>query len=78
MTLTSLVLALLAIIYAVFSNSKSIQHITTLTNISNDVKKTTSELNSISEKLETKIELIPTILKKVETKTDETQFLDTL
>jgi ABC-type multidrug transport system fused ATPase/permease subunit len=75
LTLTSLVLALLAIIYAIFSNSKFTENITTLNNITNDVQKASSKLNDVAIDLNEKIELIPTSLKNVEEKTKETQDL---
>lgn len=75
LTLTSLVLALLAIIYAVFSNSKFVQNITALNNITSDVNNASNYLNEVTNELKTKIELIPTSLKKVEDKTQETNEL---
>lgn len=75
LTLTSLVLALLAIVYAVFSNSKFVQNITTLTNISDEVKRNSFELKSATDDLKSKIEAIPDSLKDVEKNTSKTNEL---
>lgn len=75
LTLTSLVLALLAIIYAVFSNSKFVQNITTLTNISDEVKNSSKELSQATEELKSKIDVIPSSIKDVQSKASETHEL---
>src|SRR5256885_13949970 len=63
LTLTSLVLAALAIIYAFYSNSSFSQNISTLNNVSRDVSDTAKELSKATNNLSLQIESIPSQLE---------------
>jgi hypothetical protein len=69
LTLTSLVLALLAIIYAIFTNSKSIEHITTLTDTNKSVSQTSEHISEITRELSAKIDSIPSAIDTVKAET---------
>jgi hypothetical protein len=71
LTISSLVLALLAIIYAVYSNSSFSQNIGLLNAVSDKILKTSEDLSRNTNELKKDLEQIPISLKNVETKTDK-------
>lgn len=75
LTLTSLVLALLAIVYAVYSNTSFSQNITTLNNASREISGTAESINHAAEDLAKKIEAIPSRLASMEVKVEQTNVL---
>lgn len=70
LTLSSLILALLAIGYAVYSNSSISENISTLNNASKDVSITARTISEAANDLSRKIEIIPSRLESVELKVD--------
>ena len=75
LTITSLFLALISIIYAFYSNMSLSQTLSQLNNASQKVDETSNILSFTTEKLNQQIENIPIILKKLEGKLDNTHFL---
>jgi len=69
-TIASLILALLAIVYAYFSNSTFSKNITLINDVSNELKQNTENLTTISEVIEKDIKNLPKAIdgmgKKVE------------
>lgn len=74
LTVTSLVLAILAIAYAVYSNSSFTQNITTLNDASQEIRTTAKNISEAAERLSRKIETIPTKLESMEGKFDQLMF----
>ena len=70
LTVTSLVLAILAIAYAVYSNSTFTQNISALNQASNDLSVASKDITSVTKDLKVKVESIPTKLESVEDKVD--------
>lgn len=75
LTLTSLILAILAIGYAVYTNNSSRDSLTKLNDASENISTTSNYLTDITSKLHKRIESIPSLLQSVEQKSDETQDL---
>ena len=71
-TISSILLAVIAIIYSFYSNSSMSQSLGSLDSISKDVAKNTLEMTSATEDLRKKIEEIPFYLKPIEDKADLT------
>jgi len=72
LTITSLVLALLAIVYSFFSNSSMTRNISNLDSASKKISSNSELLNSAADKLEKTIGDIPVTLKNIESKTEIT------
>jgi hypothetical protein len=72
LTLTSLVLAVLAIVYSFFSNASMTQNISNLEEASKKISTNSELLNSAALKLQQNIGDMPTTLKNIESKTDTT------
>ncbi len=72
LTLTSLVLALLAIVYSFFSNSSMTRNIANLEEASKKIQTNSDLLSSAAENLEKNLQDIPSTLKNIELKTDNT------
>lgn len=72
LTLTSLVLAILAIVYSFFSNSSMTKNISNLEEASAKISSNSELLNSATLKLQQNLDDIPTTLKTIELKTDNT------
>jgi hypothetical protein len=75
LTLASLILAALAIGYAVYSNTTISQSISTLNQVSNDVSETAKDISVAADNLSQVIEAIPTRLDSMEGKVDQTNIL---
>jgi hypothetical protein len=75
LTLASLILAALAIGYAVYSNSSLSQTISTLNNVSTNVSNTAKGIAQAATDLAQKIETIPSKLESMEGKVDQTNIL---
>lgn len=75
LTISSLVLAILAIGYAVYSNSSFAKFISKLENSSEKINDSSKDLASTSQLLLEKIDKIPTILNTIQKKTDDTHIL---
>jgi hypothetical protein len=75
LSLSSLILAILAIGYAFYSNSSFSQNISTLNNASRDVSDTAIEISRAAEELAQKIEFIPSKLERMEGKVEQTNIL---
>lgn len=75
LTLTSLTLSLLVIIYSVVSNSKLSESIGSLDSVTKDVLNSSVKLGSVTKELAEKVDEIPTYLRNVEEKTDRTNQL---
>lgn len=75
LTISSLILAILAIIYAVYSNNSFSSNITKLDISSEKINNSATIVSNLSNILLEKIEQIPTILNSIEEKTDATQLL---
>ena len=75
LTFASMVLAILAIAYAVYSNASLSQNLTALDNASRDVSDTAKTISDAAKDLSQKIEAIPTRLESVETRIAETNIL---
>ena len=75
LTLSSLILAALAIGYAVYSNSSFSQSIATLNNVSRDVSETAKDISRATEDLSQKIEFIPSKLERMEDKVEQTNIM---
>jgi hypothetical protein len=75
LTLSSLILSMLAIIYSFVSNNKFSESIGALNNVSDDVLESSKKLNLITDDLSKKVEEIPIHLKNVEEKTEKTHSL---
>lgn len=75
LTITSLVLAILAIGYAVYSNSSFSQNISKLDSASTLIKKSSKSLANITEDLKTKFDNVPSLLETLDKKADFTQEL---
>ncbi len=71
LTLASLILAALAIGYAVYSNTSFTKTVTTLNNASNDVSATAHQISEAANELTKKIEAIPSRLESMESKVDQ-------
>ena len=74
-TLTSLVLALLAIVYAFYSNSSTVNNVYKLNEASNNINKTSQSLSLIVKELNSEVKQIHPVLKEVEKKTRHTNNL---
>jgi len=72
LTVTSLFLSLLAIIYSFYSNSTFNDTISSLNKSSNKIQKNSKKLSSVSSDLEIKIEEFPLLFKALEDKVDMT------
>jgi hypothetical protein len=72
LTLTSLVLSLIAIIYAIISNTNISQHLGMLRSAGKSVAETTASLTRISDSLESKLAEIPGLIKDVRVEVKET------
>ena len=75
LTLTSLVLAILAIIYSFLSNSSLSQTLGSLTNLSKIASQSSKELSYATEKLLDEVSIIPTRIQDVEGKLDQTHVM---
>lgn len=75
LTLSSLVLSLLAIIYSFVSNNKFSESIGALNNVSDEVLDSSKKLNLITDDLSIKVAEIPEHLKNVEEKAEKTHQL---
>lgn len=75
LTITSLVLAILAIAYAVYSNNSFSSNISKLDSASETLVKTSDKISNVAGSFLEQIESIPLLLKSIETKTDTTQML---
>lgn len=75
LTITSLVLAILAIGYAVYSNNSFSQNISKLDSASDLIKKSSRSLSTITKELNTKFDNIPSLLETIDKKADSTQEL---
>jgi len=73
LTLTSLFLALIAIVYAIISNTSFSQHLGSLRSATESVSGTTASLTRMSDILETKLAEIPDLIRGVELKVDQTR-----
>lgn len=71
LTVTSLVISVLAIGYAVISNLSFSQNITTLNNASEEMSTTAKDVSEAAKELKGKIEAIPTKLESMEDKFDQ-------
>ncbi|WP_147431757.1 hypothetical protein [Tenacibaculum discolor] len=69
-TIASLLLALLAIVYAYLSNATFSKNITLINEVSNELKTNTSNLSIISETLEKDLKKLPLTLEGVDKKVD--------
>lgn len=72
LTLTSLILALVSIIYSFYSNSSFSENISTLNSASNKMSEASSKLTEITNALNAKLDDIPTLIKNIESKIDTT------
>jgi hypothetical protein len=75
LTLSTLVLSVLAIIYTLFSNNRFSESIGVMNNISKEILDSSKKLGAITDDLSIKIEEIPEHLKSVEEKTERTHQL---
>ena len=75
LTITSLFLALVSIIYAFYSNSTLSQNLTIMNVASNQVSETSLKLAELTTSLGVKIESIPDLIKILEVKVDKTHEL---
>jgi hypothetical protein len=75
LTLASLILAVLAITYAVYSNASLSQNVASLNNASQDVSRTTGEISAAANNLAQVVEGIPSRLERVEGKVERTNVL---
>lgn len=75
LTVTSLFLSLLAIIYAYYSNSSFSDTISTLNKSSNDIASNSKNLEEITKQLDLKFEKLPQLIKTIEEKVDITNAL---
>lgn len=75
LTLASLVLAALAIGYAVYSNTTFSQTISTLNTVAGNVSDTAKNISAAASELSQKIETIPSRLESMEGKVDQTNIL---
>ena len=75
LTLASLILAALAIGYAVYSNTTFSQTISTLNTVAGDVSKTAGNISSAADSLNRAIENIPPRLESMEGKVDQANIL---
>lgn len=73
LTVTSLVLAMLAIVYSFYSNTTFSQTIGTLNSVSKDVATSAKELNESTIALSRQVEAIPSRLLVMESKVEETK-----
>jgi|GEM_PF-1994743 len=72
LTVTSLFLSLLAIIYAYYSNSSFSDTISTLNKSSNEIASNSKKLEKITKQLDLKFEKLPQLIKAIEEKVDLT------
>jgi len=75
LTLASLILAALAIGYAVYSNTTFSQTISTLNTVARDVSDSSQNISNAATDLSQKIEAIPSRLESMEVKVDQTNIL---
>lgn len=75
LTLSSLVLSILAIVYSFISNSRFSETMGVLNNVSKDVLDSTIKLNTVTDDLSRQVEIIPIHLKNVEDQTEKTHQL---
>ncbi|MBK6400395.1 MAG: hypothetical protein IPP27_02100 [Bacteroidetes bacterium] len=75
LTISSLVLAVLAIVYAVYSNNSFGHNIAKLDSASNYISDSTKSLSTITEDLKRKFDRMPDLLETISKKTDTTQLL---
>jgi hypothetical protein len=72
LTVSSLCLAILAIIYSIYSNSSFTGNISSLEISSRSLLETSSDLSSVTEELNDRIQGIPDIMKTVGDKVEKT------
>lgn len=75
LTISSLVLAILAIVYAVYSNNSFGQNIAHLESSSSNIVTATQSLGEVSNILITKFHSMPELLEDINKKTDHTQLM---
>lgn len=75
LTISSIILAILAIAYAVYSNTSFGKNIAVLDKASNDIGSSTKYLEEISNDLKDKFNDLPDLLKTLHQKTDSNQSL---
>jgi len=75
LTITSLFLALIAIIYSFISNATISSNLGTINNAANDISKVSSSLEKTNQNLMKEMSIIPTLIKGVEEKIDESKEL---
>lgn len=76
LTLASLILAVFAIAYAVYSNTTFSQAVSTLNTVSSDVSNTARQVSNAASELEREIKVIPSKLEIMEVKVGETNDLN--
>ncbi len=72
LTLTSLILALVSIIYSFYSNSSFSENISTLNNATTSMTQTSAKLMDITALLNNKLDELPVLIKGIEGKIDVT------
>ena len=75
LTLTSLTLSLLAIIYSLVSNGRLSESIGSLDSVTKDVLSSSSTLSEVTKELDRKVDDIPQSLKTMEERTEKTHKL---
>jgi hypothetical protein len=75
LTLTSLVLALLAIVYAFFSSASAGQQIATLRNASDELSRTAGAIGASAAELQNRVASIPPLFEEVGNKVSQTRDL---
>ncbi len=75
LTVTSLVLALLAIAYSMYSNTSFSQNVATLDGASRLLSGTAERVSEASDELTRKVETLPSMIERVGERVDETQTL---
>jgi hypothetical protein len=75
LTLASLILAVFAIVYAVYSNATFSQAVSTLNTVATDVSDTARQISTAANELEREIKVIPSRLEIMEVKVGETNDL---
>jgi hypothetical protein len=75
LTLSSLLLALLAIVYSFYSSSISSQNVATFTNLSQTVQQSAISIENAANQINDQMATLPTHFKEVQSKVEETQVL---
>jgi hypothetical protein len=75
LTITSLILAILAISYSVYSNTSMTSSLTSISNSAKDIRGAAKEIEYSNKELRTEIACIPTSINQVEQKLTKTQSL---